>query len=177
MAGTLEDDYGERRMSTLNLVIGPVGAGKTTFARQRAVRERAVFLDLDTWMVRLFAKDTRPQEDVIAWYLERRERCRALLWDLACEILSSGVDVFLELGLVASHEREAFYARARSGDLQLVVYLLDESRDIRRERVVERNRSAEEHTQIVPMPFFEVASDAWQPPTEAERRAMGIINV
>jgi predicted kinase len=164
-------------MSTLNLVIGPVGAGKTTFARQRAVKERAVFLDLDTWMVRLFGKDTRPQENVIAWYLERRDRCRALLWDLACEILSSGADVFLELGLVASHERETFYAKARAGDLQLIVYLLDESRDIRRERIVERNRSAGEHTQIVPMPFFEVASDAWQTPTEAERKAMGIIDV
>ena len=164
-------------MSTLSLVIGPVGAGKTTFARQRAVEQRAVFLDLDTWMVRLFGKDIRPQENVIAWYLERRDRCRALLWDLACEILSTGADVFLELGLVASHEREAFYAKARGGDLRLVVYLLDESRDIRRERIVERNRSAGERTQIVPLPFFEVASDAWQPPTEAERKAMGIIDV
>lgn len=164
-------------MGTLNLVIGPVGAGKTTFARQRAAKERAVFLDLDTWMVRLFGKDTRPQDNVIAWYLERRDRCRAVLWDLTCEILASGADVFLELGLVASEEREAYYAKARGGDFQLVVYLLDESRDIRRERIVERNDSAGEHTQIVPMPFFEIASDAWQPPTEAERKAMGIIDV
>lgn len=164
-------------MSTLHLVIGPVGAGKTTFARERALKVRAVFLDVDTCMVRLSGKDTRPQENVIAWYLERRDRCRALRWGLACEILSSGADVFLELGLVASHEREAFYARARDGALQLVVYLLDEPRDVRRERIVERNRSAGEHTQIVPVPFFEIASDTWQPPTEAERKATGIIDV
>jgi predicted kinase len=163
-------------MGTLNLVIGPVGAGKTTFARQRVLKERAVLLDVDTWMVRLFGKDTRPQEDVIAWYLERRERCRALIWDLACELLGSGADVFLELGLVTSQEREAYYTKAREREFQLVVYLLDESRDIRRERIVERNRSAGEHTQIVPIPFFEVASDAWQPPTEAERKAVDIID-
>ena len=163
-------------MGTLNLVIGPVGAGKTTFARQRVLKERAVLLDVDTWMVRLFGKDTRPQENVIAWYLERRERCRALIWDLACELLGSGADVFLELGLVTSQEREAYYTKAREREFQLVVYLLDESRDIRRERIVERNRSAGEHTQIVPIPFFEVASDAWQAPTEAERKAVDIID-
>lgn len=177
MAVAGADDYGEQRMSTLHLIIGPVGAGKTTFARQRVVRGRAVFLDLDTWMVRLFGKDTRPQENVIAWYLERRDRCRALLWDLAREILLSGADVYLELGLVTSIEREAFYSKARGGDLQLVVYLLNESRDIRRERIAERNRSAGEHTQVVPMPFFEIASDAWEPPTDAERKATSIVDV
>lgn len=77
----------------------------------------------------------------------------------------------------ASLERETFYAKARGGDLRLVVYLLDASRDIRRERIAERNRSAGEHTQIVPITFFELASDAWEPPTDAERKAMGIIDV
>jgi predicted kinase len=164
-------------MSTLNLIIGPVGAGKTTFARQRAVKERGVFLDLDAWMVRLFGKETRPQENVIAWYIERRDRCRDLLWDLACEILNCDTDVFLELGLVANLERQAFYALASQQDFRLIVYFVDESRDVRRERVAERNRSAGEHTQVVPMHFFEIASDAWEPPTDAERTAMGIIDV
>jgi len=176
-ASARADNHGDPRMSILHLIIGPVGAGKTTFARQRAAKERAVFLDVDTWMVRLFGRDTRPQENVIAWYLERRDRCRALLWDLAREILLSGADVFLELGLVASVEREAFYVKARGGDFQLLVYVLNESRDVRRERVAERNRSAGEHTQIVPMPFFETASDAWEPPTDAERKTMSILDV
>jgi predicted kinase len=105
-----------RRMSTLHLIIGPVGAGKTTYARKRALLERAVFLDLDACMVRLFGKDTRPQENVVAWYLERRDRCSALLWDLSVEVLLSGADVFLELGLVASLQRESFYAKARDAD-------------------------------------------------------------
>lgn len=135
-----------------------------------------MFLDLDTWMVRLFGKDARPRENVMAWYLERRDRCRALLWDLALEILFSGTDVFLELGLVANLEREAFYAKARGEDVRLVVYLLDASRDIRRERVAERNHSADEHTQVVPLHLFEMASDAWEPPTDAERKVMGMVS-
>lgn len=162
-------------MSTLHLVIGPVGAGKTTFAGKRAAQLSAVFLDLDPWMVRLYGKDARPPDNVVAWYLERRGRCRAVLWDVARAILSCGTDVFLELGLVSRLEREAFYAEAALEDCQLRIYCLDAPREVRRQRVALRNESANENTQVVPMPFFELASDAWQPPSETECQAMGII--
>ncbi|HWU88672.1 MAG TPA: ATP-binding protein [Kofleriaceae bacterium] len=162
---------------TLHLLIGPVGAGKTTYAQQRMARTPGVFLDLDTWMVRLFAADPRPQENVIAWYLERRDRCRDLLWDVALNVLGCGTDVLLEIGLLAAAEREAFYAKARDEGLQLAVYLLDAPRAIRRERVAQRNRSVGPFTQIVPIEFFERASDAWQPPSESERTAWGILDV
>ena len=136
-----------------------------------------MFLDLDTWMVRLFGKDTRPEENVLAWYSERRERCRALLWDLAKEILFAGCDVFLELGLITNVEREAVYAKARDEDLRFIVYHLDAPRDVRRKRVVERNHSPDEHTQLVPSHFFELASDAWESPSSAEREAVGLIDI
>lgn len=162
---------------TLNLIVGPVGAGKTTFARQHVAREGGVFLDLDSWMVRLYGKDTRPNENVLAWYLERRERCRMLLWDISLDIVGSGTDVFLELGLVSAIERQAFYSKARDADLELTVYLADASRDVRRQRVIQRNNSAGQHTQVVPLEFFERASDAWEPPSEDEHRAMRIIEL
>lgn len=164
-------------MSTLHLLIGPVGAGKTTFARQRVATQRAVFLDVDTFMVRLFGKDPRPEVNVIEWYLERRDRCRELLWDLALDLLAAHTDVYLELGLVARTERESTYARARDEALRLLVYLIDSPRDVRRERVLARNRAAAEHTQVVPLPFFERASDAWQPPTIEERNAVEMIDI
>ncbi len=164
------------RHATLHLLIGPVGAGKSTFARQRIVRAPAVFLDLDAWMVRLFGADPRPAEDVMAWYLERRERCRALLWDVAASALACGVDVWLELGLLARLEREAFYEQVRGRDLALQIHVLDAPRDVRRDRVARRNQAGEPHTQIVPPAFFERASDAWEPPTEAERAAWHVID-
>ena len=162
---------------TLHLLIGPVGAGKSTYARQRIARSPAVFLDLDAWMVRLFGADPRPPEGVIAWYLERRERCRALLWDLAMDVLASGTDVFLEIGLLGKAEREAFYEKVRAADVELLVYLLDAPRAVRRERVAERNKAAEPFTQVVPPEFFERASDAWEPPSESERATWRILDV
>lgn len=162
---------------TLHLLIGPVGAGKTTYARQRTAHSSGVFLDLDTWMVRLFGADTRPPENVMAWYLERRERCRDLLRDVALDVLRCGTDVFLEIGLLAGPEREAFYSAARDEEVPLIIYLVDAPRSVRRERVVQRNDSGGPFTQIVPLEFFERASDAWQPPSESERTTWGIVDV
>lgn len=162
---------------SLYLIVGPVGAGKSTFARQMSARESAIFLDLDAWMVRLYGQDARPTDNVVAWYLERRERVRDLLWDTAVEILATGTDVLLELGLVSRAEREAFYAKAQDEEVKLTVYCVDAPREVRRQRVVQRNASAGEHTQIVPMEFFDRASDAWELPLGAERQALSMIEI
>ncbi|HEU5076631.1 MAG TPA: AAA family ATPase, partial [Polyangiaceae bacterium] len=106
-----------------------------------------------------------------------RERCRGLLWDVAVGVLRSGTDVILEFGLLQRVEREVFYERARADDVPLAVFVLDAPRSVRRERVLNRNRAAGEHTQIVPLEFFERASDAWEPPLEEERARWSLIDV
>lgn len=165
------------RTGTLHLLIGPVGAGKSTYGRRRAVETGGVFLDLDTWMVRLFGADARPSDNVIGWYLERRERCRGLLWDVSLDVLRTGADVLLEAGLVTAADREAHYGRARDEDLPLRVHLVDAPRDVRRARVLRRNESPGAFTQLVPPAFFERASDAWEPPSAAEREAWELVDV
>ncbi|NVB40634.1 ATP-binding protein [Pseudenhygromyxa sp. WMMC2535] len=162
---------------TLHLLIGPVGAGKSTYARRRALETGALFFDLDAWMVRLYGADERPAEGTLDWYLERRERCRGLLWDTTCDALGCGVDVFLELGLIGRGEREDCYRRARAEDLELRVLLLDAPRDLRRERVLARNDAPGPFTQIVPPAFFERATDAWEPPSADERDAWEIVSL
>lgn len=162
---------------TLHLLIGPVGAGKTTYAQQRIARSPAVLLDLDVWMVRLFGADPRPADGVMQWYLERRERCRGLLWALALQVLDCGTSVFLELGLLQRQEREACYAKARAEDIELRVYLIDAPREVRRERVLRRNENPGPFTQVVPPEFFDRASDAWEAPSQAEKTTWSIIDV
>jgi predicted kinase len=127
-------------------------------------------------MVRLFGADIRPPKDVMNWYLERRERCRGLIWNTALGILGCGTDVFLEMGLLGKTEREAFYEQVCANDLELVVYLVDAPREVRRERVLLRNRAPGPFTQIVPPELFERASGAWEPPDELERARWSIVD-
>lgn len=162
---------------TVHLLIGPVGAGKTTYAWARVARSPMVLLDLDAWMVRLFGSDPRPPRDVVTWYLERRDRCRRLIWDLTLNAVDCAADVLLEIGLVGQQERTTFYEQVRAEGLALRVYLVDASRDVRRERVAQRNRLPGPFAQIVPPEFFERASDAWEPPSESERVDWGIVDV
>jgi predicted kinase len=164
-------------MAVVHFLLGPVGAGKSTFARQRCARTPALFLDVDTWMVRLFGADARPTENVLAWYVERRDRVRNLVWDITCEAVSADTDVYLELGLVTATEREAWFERALTAELAMRITLLDSPRDVRRDRVARRNSAGAPFTQIVPPSFFEAASDAWEPVTEAERTRWGIVDV
>lgn len=162
---------------TLHLLVGPVGAGKTTYAKLRVAQAPALFLDVDASMVRLFGADPRPADGVIAWYLERRERCRGLLWDTARSALRCGCNVFLELGLVTHTEREEAYQRAQLDNQTFVVHLIDAPRSVRRERVASRNLTPTEHTQVVPLDAFERASDAWEPPSKAERATWKLVDV
>ena len=62
-------------MLQIYLVEGPVGSGKTTFAHQLSNCYSAPHLNLDDWMARLFRPD-RSEIDVMAWYIERKERCK-----------------------------------------------------------------------------------------------------
>ena len=162
----------ERRAARVHLVVGPVGAGKSTFARQLVRDHSAVALTLDDWMATLFRPD-RPATDVVAWYQERAERCIAQIWKLARQLTDRGDDVVLEIGLLRRGERERFYERVDEAGLPLTIYVLDAARDVRRARVLERNqRQGATFSMAVPLEIFELASDLWQAlePDEHEGR-------
>ncbi len=155
-------------MATIHLIEGPVGAGKTTFARQLGREIGAPALNLDAWMVTLFRPD-RPDEDFLEWYRERKERCLQQIWDVAQSVLDAGSDVILELGLVQRADRERFYARVARAPHDLRVRVLEAPRDVRRARVQARNLDQGPTFQMeVPDQVFEMASDMWQPPDDEE---------
>lgn len=156
-------------MPRIHLIIGPVGAGKSTFARTLAAEERAVRLGLDDWMAKLYGADERPA-DRLAWYRERTERCLEVIWSITEQLIAAGTNVVLEIGLIRRAEREAFYARVDRAAFDLTVHVLDAPRDVRRERVQKRNaQRGETFSMVVPDAIFELASDMWEPPDELER--------
>lgn len=155
-------------MAVIHLIEGPVGAGKTTFAAQLRSKHKAAFFNLDDWMTTLF-QDDRPSTLDIEWYLERKYRCIEQIWKLACEILETGSDVILELGLIQIVDRKNIYDRADATDYELIIYVLEAPRDVRKDRVRNRNRAKEgTYSMDVPEHIFEIASDMWEPVHESE---------
>lgn len=155
-------------MAKLHLIEGPVGAGKSTYAFKLGLEQRTPVLVLDDWMARLFSPD-RPDEGVMEWYGERKERCIEQIWVVTTELLERGIDVILELGLVQRRQRWAFYERLESADIAYAVHVLDAPRDIRRERVKHRNiEQGATFSMVGPDAIFELASDFWEPPDELE---------
>ncbi len=122
-------------MARMHLVEGPVGAGKSTFAASLRARHDAPHLALDAWMATLFGPD-RPATGWVDWYLERKDRCLEQIWAVTRQVLESGGDVVLELGLVQRRSRESLYSRVDAEAYEMTVYVLDAPREVRRERVL-----------------------------------------
>ena len=160
-----------------HLVIGPVGAGKSTYALGLAQRERALRLTLDQWMAALFRPD-RPSTGVMEWYRERAARSVEQIWSVAREVLALGTSVVLEIGLLDRSGRESFYARLDSEGIAFTVHVLDAPREVRRERVERRNRErGPTFSMVVPPDVFELASDLWEPPGVDECNHLEILNI
>ena len=156
-------------MPKIHLIEGPVGAGKSTFAAKLSKELAAPSLILDKWFVQLYSPD-RPIEGLMPWYAQRKERCLAQMWTTALEILGAGKDVLMELGLVEVASREWFYGWVDRAGYELTIYLLDAPREVRRERVRQRNKDkGPTFAMEVPEAFFELASDCWEPFGEVER--------
>ena len=155
-------------MPQIHLVEGPVGAGKSTYCISLAARIDGVHIALDEWFAKLFSPD-RPNADVVPWYLQRKERLLNHIWRHAQTLLASGATPVLELGLVQRQSREDFYQQAHDAGIELKIYVLDASREVRRERVVRRNfDKGSTFSMVVPESVFEMASDMWQCPDETE---------
>lgn len=161
-------------MPMVYLIEGPVGAGKSRFSTQLANERQAIHLPLDQWFVALFSPD-RPQTDVVNWYLVRKDRLLQTLWWHAQQILASGKDVILEMGLIQAEQRQAFCRQIIAAGFPLTMHVLDASQEVRWQRVQQRNRErGPTYAMQVTETVFEIASQMWQAPDEDECREFDI---
>ena len=153
---------------TAHLIYGPVGSGKSTYARKLAFDTNAIRFAMDEWMHALFADD-RPQSMDLGWALSRVARCEALIWSTCEEILASGRDVVLELGATREADRNRIKALVEAAGHRISFHFIDADRDVRWQRVLKRNADkGQTYSFEVTPAMFDAMERYFEPPTEKE---------
>lgn len=155
----------------LHIVIGPTGAGKSTYCRRLAADCGGVWFVVDEWMQRLFHPD-RPEDASYDWYAPRIARCTEMIWSLAAQLVRTGTPSVLEIGLTTRADRERLYEAAARAGLSVRLHTLEAPAELRWQRVEQRNRErGETFTLEVNRAMFDFVEAMWEPPDAAELSA------
>jgi predicted kinase len=120
-------------MATLHLLHGPIGSGKTTFAKQLERKIRAVRFTPDEWMIQLYG--TRPPVNT---FQETLDRLYELIWEHAGRVLRTGTDVILDGGFWSRASRDDARRRAAALGVSCRLYVINCPADLARQRVLRR---------------------------------------
>jgi predicted kinase len=152
-------------MAILHLMVGLPCSGKTTFAKQLAVREKALLLTPDVWQMKLFGQDFPGK-----YHDKRHSTIEEIMWDVAKSVLSLGTSVILDFGCWAQCEREEFRQRARELNVSFQIHYMSASKEELLARLAERNRQAAEDNEIwhIPSAYLEQWYEQFEPPTAEE---------
>lgn len=148
-------------MSCIHLLCGPVGAGKTTYARKLEVERRAVRLSVDEWMLQLFGAHV-PKE----LFHQRLEACLVVLYDVAVRIVHAGPQVIVDGGFWRLVHRDRARFLLRSVPIQL--YLLNAPPEVRWARLERRNVALPNGTYEITRSMFDEFEECFEPPTPDE---------
>lgn len=151
-------------MSTLYLICGLPGAGKTTLAKQLEVAHAALRLCPDEWIATILADPSDTAE------LDRlRAPVELLQWEVAKRALVLGIHVILENGFWSRAERAQFRAEAEALGARVELHYLEVSRDQLWARLEKRNANLPPGTFQVSEEQLDLWLSWFEPPTEDER--------
>ncbi|MCW2811947.1 MAG: hypothetical protein JWP61_2405 [Friedmanniella sp.] len=127
-------------MTTVYLIVGLPGAGKTTRAKELEVSESALRLTPDDWQMAVFDTDgpTRWRSKERA---DQRDRIEGKLVEVGMRAAELGLDVVLDFGLWSRDERSALRWIAAARGLRAQVVYLPVAFEEQRSRVADRYES------------------------------------
>ncbi len=120
-------------MTTLHLIHGFVGVGKTTFAKKLEADDSKIRFTCDEWMITLFG--TNPPKAYFEMYLDK---IKQLIWRDAKKFLELGHDVILDFGFWRKIERDYYRKLGLDMGVEVKLYNLQCPEKERIKRVLAR---------------------------------------
>ena len=154
--------------TTVHMIFGPQGAGKSTYARNLEMTEKATRFSIDEWMADLFGSDL-PQPLDFGWIMERVKRCEQRIWSTAKDVAQNGGNIVLDLGFMKVKNRSEFARLADEAGLATRIHFVTALHELRRQRVMARNleRGATFSFSVTPA-MFNFMEKQFEPPTALE---------
>ena len=150
-------------MTTLFLICGLPGSGKTTLARKLEISERALRLSPDEWIAPILADPNDIAE------LDRlRSPVESIQWDVAKRALILGINVILEWGFWSQEERFHYRTEAEALGACVKLHYINVDLDELWERLSRRNSDLPQGTFIVTKEDLESWATSFEPPTDEE---------
>ncbi len=151
------------KISTVYVICGFIGAGKTTFSKKLEIETGAVRITKDEWSIRLIGND--PTIDGCAeWDAKIIDLSRSM----AFQLIEKGVDVIIDEGFWAKTERAELIQKIESLGAKTVLYYVDTPIVTIRKRLLERNTKLTKDSFIISEEMFDNYLRYWQPLTEDE---------
>lgn len=164
--GTIEVGVGEessRKKPVAHIVIGFIGSGKTTFARQLEKETGAVRFTKDEWMVRLFG-NTPPKDT----FEEYDSKMASLSTDMALKCLAAGIDIILDEGFWVKEQRDEIRERVQRVGAIPRMYYLKVPREVMKARTLRRTEESPIDSFTIDEESFNHYWQFFQPPDKDE---------
>jgi predicted kinase len=121
--------------TTLYLICGKIGAGKSTLGRRLASRPPALLISEDHWTSNLFADDLKTIED----YGRLSAQLRSAMGPHVVDILRQGLSVVLDFPANTVKNRDWMRSLINEAQVAHELHLLDLPDDVCKQRLRDRN--------------------------------------
>lgn len=124
-----------KAQATIHLMVGFMGFGKTTVAKELEKIIPAVRLTHDEFMVKLYGRNM-PYDEFHPNY----QKVDDVLWTMAEKIVQCGTDVIMDYGFWSHQDREEVYRRAKKLTDSVVLHVVQCDMVTAKKRILKRSK-------------------------------------
>jgi predicted kinase len=169
--------------TTIHLICGPIGAGKTRYAIELAKNQGAIRFSEDEWLAKLFVPDAplgllqESMHVVGAWAAEKYLKCRSQIWLVCQQLLANNISIVLDGAAANKEQRDSIRKKAKENNVEFKLHYVTALELVRHSRVFERNlEQGETYSLEVTPEMYAHTEQYFEPPVDEELTAAECIH-